>query len=56
MSVFFTGTSSLDGGERTFSYWRVAPFPVYAVFGVDTKAITQQWLSDFTGAPVITVD
>jgi signal transduction histidine kinase len=41
---FFTGTSSIDGGERTFSYWRVMPFPVYAVFGVDTKAITRQWL------------
>ncbi|MGE0225966.1 MAG: ATP-binding protein [Acetobacteraceae bacterium] len=40
-----TGTSVLDGAERVYAYRKVARYPVYVAFGVDTAVIASIWYS-----------
>lgn len=37
--------STTDGKERYYAYQQVAPYPVFAVYGLDTSLIDQRWLS-----------
>ncbi|WP_372397287.1 ATP-binding protein [Azospirillum sp. HJ39] len=42
--VFRTDNSGIRGLARVFAYKRVGDFPVYVVYGLDQRQVTQAWL------------
>jgi signal transduction histidine kinase/CheY-like chemotaxis protein len=51
----FFARSPFNGLDRLYGYVRVRGFPVYAVYGVDQRAITETWLQTIYKAAALTL-